>query len=145
MAATFCLCLFTAFFLSANDFYAPLHESTARRFWEASLYLRIYFAGVTGLLLYTMGSGVLPRQVGDTKRPPLFPGPPKRPQHHLGSYFRAPVPYGHCRRCLCNHSCPIHFGRGDHGGPYPCTDDIYFVSVLGTSALIGAFLRKFSV
>lgn len=37
----------------------------------ASTYLRIYFAGVSGLLLYNMGSGIL-RAVGDTKRPLYF-------------------------------------------------------------------------
>lgn len=37
----------------------------------ASLYLRIYFAGVMGLLVYNMGSGIL-RAVGDTKRPLMF-------------------------------------------------------------------------
>ena len=38
---------------------------------EASAYLRIYFAGVFGLLLYNIGSGIL-RAVGDTKRPLYF-------------------------------------------------------------------------
>lgn len=38
---------------------------------EASTYLRIYFAGVSGLLLYNIGSGIL-RAVGDTKRPLYF-------------------------------------------------------------------------
>lgn len=38
---------------------------------SASIYLRIYFAGVSGLLLYNMGSGIL-RAVGDTKRPLYF-------------------------------------------------------------------------
>ena len=38
---------------------------------EASTYLRIYFAGVFGLLLYNIGSGIL-RAVGDTKRPLYF-------------------------------------------------------------------------
>ncbi len=37
----------------------------------ASVYLRIYFAGVAGLLVYNMGSGIL-RAVGDTKRPLYF-------------------------------------------------------------------------
>ncbi len=38
---------------------------------EASVYLRIYFAGISGLLVYNMGSGIL-RAVGDTSRPLLF-------------------------------------------------------------------------
>jgi putative MATE family efflux protein len=37
----------------------------------AALYLRIYFAGVTGLMIYNMGSGIL-RAVGDSRRPLFF-------------------------------------------------------------------------
>ena len=37
----------------------------------ATTYLQIYFAGITGLLTYNMGSGVL-RAVGDTRRPLYF-------------------------------------------------------------------------
>lgn len=38
---------------------------------EAKLYLTIYFAGISGLLLYNMGSGIL-RAVGDSRRPLYF-------------------------------------------------------------------------
>ena len=38
---------------------------------SSSVYLRIYFGGVSGLMIYNMGSGVL-RAVGDTKRPLYF-------------------------------------------------------------------------
>ena len=38
---------------------------------EATVYLRIYFAGISGLLIYNMGSGVL-RAVGDSTRPLYF-------------------------------------------------------------------------
>ncbi len=38
---------------------------------EASLYLTIYFWGISGLLMYNIGSGIL-RAVGDTFRPLLF-------------------------------------------------------------------------
>ena len=38
---------------------------------EAETYLEIYFLGVTGLLLYNMGSGIL-RAVGDSKHPLYF-------------------------------------------------------------------------
>lgn len=38
---------------------------------SSSVYLRIYFAGVSGLMIYNMGSGIL-RAVGDTKRPLYF-------------------------------------------------------------------------
>ena len=40
-------------------------------FGEADTYLRIYFAGVSGLMLYNMGSGIL-RAVGDSRRPLYF-------------------------------------------------------------------------
>ena len=38
---------------------------------EATTYLRIYFAGITGLLFYNMGAAIL-RSVGDSKRPFYF-------------------------------------------------------------------------
>lgn len=38
---------------------------------HAKTYLTIYFAGVTGLLIYNMGSGIL-RAIGDSKRPFYF-------------------------------------------------------------------------
>ena len=38
---------------------------------EATSYLRIYFAGVIGLMIYNMGAGIL-RAVGDSKRPFYF-------------------------------------------------------------------------
>ncbi len=38
---------------------------------EATLYLRIYFSGITGLFFYNMTSGIL-RAVGDSVRPLLF-------------------------------------------------------------------------
>ena len=40
-------------------------------FAEATLYLRIYFGGISGLLIYNMGSGIL-RAVGDSTRPLFF-------------------------------------------------------------------------
>ena len=38
---------------------------------EATVYLRIYLGGISGLLVYNMGSGIL-RAVGDTTRPLMF-------------------------------------------------------------------------
>lgn len=38
---------------------------------EATTYLRIYFLGVSGLMLYNMGAGIL-RAVGDSRRPLYF-------------------------------------------------------------------------
>ncbi|MBP7176752.1 MAG: MATE family efflux transporter [Thermoclostridium sp.] len=46
-------------------------DAPADVFQDAATYLRIYFAGVSGLVLYNMGSGIL-RAVGDSKRPLLF-------------------------------------------------------------------------
>lgn len=40
-------------------------------FVEAKVYLRIYFGGISGLMLYNMGSGIL-RAVGDSRRPLYF-------------------------------------------------------------------------
>jgi len=40
-------------------------------FADATTYLRIYFLGFSGLLIYNMGSGIL-RAVGDTRRPLMF-------------------------------------------------------------------------
>lgn len=40
-------------------------------FVQADAYLRIYFLGVTGLLFYNMGAGIL-RAVGDSRRPLYF-------------------------------------------------------------------------
>ena len=38
---------------------------------DANLYLTIYFSGISGILFYNMGSGIL-RAVGDSRRPLLF-------------------------------------------------------------------------
>ena len=40
-------------------------------FEDAATYLTIYIAGISGLLIYNMGSGIL-RAVGDTTRPLMF-------------------------------------------------------------------------
>ena len=40
-------------------------------FDDATIYLKVYFMGFTGLLIYNMGSGIL-RAVGDTTRPLMF-------------------------------------------------------------------------
>ncbi len=72
MAITF---LFGIFFTAAGYFLVPmmLHfmDTPADVFGPAELYLRIYFAGSLGLLVYNMGSGIL-RAVGDSARPLFF-------------------------------------------------------------------------
>jgi len=52
-------------------FMLQLMDTPETVFAEAKMYLTIYFAGVTGLLFYNMGSGIL-RAVGDSFRPLLF-------------------------------------------------------------------------
>lgn len=48
-----------------------LMKTPADVFPEAEAYLRIYFAGMAGLLFYNMGAGIL-RAVGDSRRPFYF-------------------------------------------------------------------------
>ena len=48
-----------------------LMDTPADVLGEAEVYLRIYFLGVSGLLLYNIGSGIL-RAVGDSTRPLYF-------------------------------------------------------------------------
>ncbi|MDO4547745.1 MAG: MATE family efflux transporter, partial [Clostridia bacterium] len=48
-----------------------LMDTPADVYPEAQTYLTIYFAGVSGLLIYNMGSGIL-RAVGDSRRPLYF-------------------------------------------------------------------------
>lgn len=48
-----------------------LMDTPADVFEEAKTYLTIYFAGMSGLLLYNMGAGIL-RAVGDSRRPLYF-------------------------------------------------------------------------
>ena len=48
-----------------------LMKTPADVFVEAKAYLQIYFGGISGLMLYNMGSGIL-RAVGDSRRPLYF-------------------------------------------------------------------------
>lgn len=52
----------------ALDIMLKGNEDAAQIYPEAKSYLTIYFAGVTGLLIYNMGSGIL-RAIGDSRRP----------------------------------------------------------------------------
>ncbi|MDO4415474.1 MAG: MATE family efflux transporter [Erysipelotrichaceae bacterium] len=72
MAASFILCvLFTAVSIFMVEPMLRMMATPADVFDSASLYLRIYFAGISGLLIYNIGSGIL-RAVGDTTRPLYF-------------------------------------------------------------------------
>ncbi len=69
MAATFIFCI--AFTIIGTLGVKPMLHFMATPedvFADATTYLRIYFLGISGLLIYNMGSGVL-RAVGDTIRP----------------------------------------------------------------------------
>ncbi len=72
MAATFIFCIaFTIIgYLSVNPM-LKFMSTPDDVFGEAAIYLKIYFLGISGLLIYNMGSGVL-RAVGNTFYPLLF-------------------------------------------------------------------------
>ena len=72
MAATFILSIVMTVFGVANV--RPMLRLMATPddvFAEAASYLTIYIAGISGLLIYNMGSGIL-RAVGDSRRPLFF-------------------------------------------------------------------------
>ena len=72
MAATFVLSVL--FTLSGVAAVRPMLRFMATPedvFGEATTYLQIYIGGISGLLIYNMGSGIL-RAVGDTMRPLYF-------------------------------------------------------------------------
>lgn len=72
MALTLAACVFLTFLgLLSTDWMLRRTSTRAEIFREASLYLHIYFAGVSGLLIYNMGSAIL-RALGDTRRPLAF-------------------------------------------------------------------------
>lgn len=72
MASTFVLCVvFTVFGILGVRPMLRFMSTPEDVFGEASVYLTIYFAGITGLLIYNIGSGIL-RAVGDTTRPLFF-------------------------------------------------------------------------
>ena len=72
MAATFILSV--AFSVAGVAAVRPLLRMMSTPedvFADASVYLRIYLGGISGLLIYNMGSGIL-RAVGDSTRPLYF-------------------------------------------------------------------------
>ena len=72
MAMTFLFCaFFTAIGAAGVRPMLRFMSTPEDVFPEAVTYLTIYFLGISGLLIYNMGSGIL-RAVGDTMRPLLF-------------------------------------------------------------------------
>ena len=63
--------LFTIIGIAMIPFVLNFMKTPAEVMPESSAYLTIYFAGIIGLMLYNMGSGIL-RAVGDSKRPFYF-------------------------------------------------------------------------
>ena len=61
----------TALGLFAAPLMLEMMDTPADVIGEAAEYLRIYFAGVAGLMFYNIGSGIL-RAVGDSRRPLYF-------------------------------------------------------------------------
>ena len=60
--------LFTGIGIGMTPAMLRLMDTPAEVMADATAYLTIYFAGVTGLLVYNMGSGIL-RAIGDSQRP----------------------------------------------------------------------------
>ena len=72
VAMTFLISLFfTAAGIPAAAVILRLMGTPEDVFPQAAAYLRIYFAGISGLLIYNIGSGIL-RSVGDSRRPLYF-------------------------------------------------------------------------
>lgn len=72
MTVTFIMCIiFTAIGLLATPFTLQMMKTPDDVFPESRAYLTIYFAGVSGLLIYNMGSAIM-RAVGDSGRPFIF-------------------------------------------------------------------------
>ena len=72
MVLTLVLCVaFTALGLALIPAMLALMNTPAEVLPESTAYLSIYFSGITGLLIYNMGSGIL-RAVGDSRRPFYF-------------------------------------------------------------------------
>ncbi len=63
--------VFTLIGVLGAPLFLNLMSTPAEVFPEAETYLTIYFAGISGLLLYNIGAGIL-RAIGDSKRPFYF-------------------------------------------------------------------------
>lgn len=63
--------LFTGLGMYLTPYLLRMMKTPGDMMSEASTYLRIYFMGVSGLMFYNMGAGIL-RAVGDSRRPMIF-------------------------------------------------------------------------
>lgn len=87
-------------------------------FPEAATYLRIYFIGVTGLLFYNMGAGIL-RAVGDSRRPLYFLIFCAVLNTAAGSFIRCSFAVRYRGCCLGNDPFPGNFCPPDTLCPDP--------------------------
>lgn len=72
IAMTLILCvIFTGLGIFMVPYVLVMINMPAEVIPEATTYLSIYFAGISGLMIYNMGAGIL-RAVGDSKRPFYF-------------------------------------------------------------------------
>jgi len=72
ISMTLILCvLFTGVGLAMTPFMLKLMQTPANVLPQSTAYLTIYFSGISGLMIYNIGSGIL-RAVGDSKRPFYF-------------------------------------------------------------------------
>ena len=85
---------------------------------EATLYLRIYFAGVAGLMLYNLGSGIL-RAVGDSRRPLYFLIFSAAVNTVLDLLFVAVFHWGIAGAAIAHGDRPGPVGGAGAGGPHP--------------------------
>lgn len=72
LVLTFIMCiLFTFVGIAMTPWMLRLMSTPEDVFVQSAEYLEIYFAGISGLMIYNMGAGIL-RAVGDSKRPLYF-------------------------------------------------------------------------
>lgn len=118
--------------------------------WDSSKsYLTIYFSGISGLLMYNMGSGIL-RAVGDSPPPAVLPDLFRADQYAAGSVLCAGVPYGREGRGAGDGHRAVPFRRAgaavpDHGARRvrdPLEEAVHSSGSAGTDFLHRAALRR---
>ena len=81
-------------------------------------YLRIYFLGIIGNLVYNMGAAIL-RAVGDSEETALFPCGELPDQYCSGSPVCSLFSYGSCRGGACDDHVPALIGNAGYGNVDP--------------------------
>ena len=114
---TFCMTLvlcvvFTIVGISATPFLLRFMSMPDDVIGEATEYLMIYFSGVSGLMIYNMGAGVL-RAVGDSKVSMKVSLVANLCEHRPGSGICSKASLGNRRRGLGYGDCPGIVGGAD--------------------------------